>query len=569
MLTALRIVDFAIIRDVELTLKPGFNILTGETGAGKSIIIGAANLLRGARASADMVRSGCTEAVVEAVFHLDRPEARQELERAGLGDGADELIVRRVVSATGRGRVYVNGSLCTAALLAKITASLLDICGQHDQQQLTDRGVQRVLLDELALEPKQLSEMGALYQALRDAQRRLADLDVDERTRAQRVDFLRYQLDELEAADLKADEEQELERERLRLQRASELYGVAAEGEQLLYLADDSVVGRVSAVQQRLETLRTVDQKLDPIAEQLHEARVLLEDVAQGLGRYATRIDRDPQQLDQLNERLELIYRLTRKHGCGLAELIVEGERMREELQGLEGHEEEMDHLQRRLSQLKEDAGNKAGELSASRQAAAHDLGVSVSRRLGELCMKGARFVVDVASDGGGESAESTDLSGRRIGPHGWDRIEFRVSANPGERPLSLARFASGGELSRVMLALRQVIGELDPVSTSIYDEVDTGIGGAVADVVGQALAEVAGYRQVLCVTHLPQVAAYADHHLLVGKGKEKGTVVRDLTEAERVEELARMLGGRKVTKQARANARQLIASATGKRRPS
>jgi DNA repair protein RecN (Recombination protein N) len=290
--------------------------------------------------------------------------------------------------------------------------------------------------------------------------------------------------------------------------------------------------------------------------------------VAQGLGRYASGIDQNPQQLDQLNERLELIYRLTRKHGCNLAELIVEGERMREELQGLESHDEEMAQLQRNLSKLKDETNTKAGELSALRRAAAYDLGVKVSRRLGKLCMKGARFVVDVKPDLGEDAEEPVDLSGRLIGPHGWDRIEFLVSANPGEAPRSLARYASGGELSRVMLALRQVIGGLDPVSTSIYDEVDTGIGGAVADVVGQALAEVAGFRQVLCVTHLPQVAAYADQHLVVGKGSKKGTVVRELDDKERVEELARMLGGRKVTKQARANASELIASALEKRLP-
>ena len=567
MLVQLHIKDLAIIDDVELSLGPGLNVLTGETGAGKSIIVGAAGLLRGGRASTEMIRTGSKEAVVEALFDLsDSPRVREALEQSGVGGDGAEVLIRRVVARSGRSRISVNGSLYTVAMLRALAEQLIDISGQHESHLLSDRSIHRRILDAMGVAAKDLSAMGQAHSALREAANIMSKSRMDERQHAERLDFLRYQLQELTAADLKQGEDKDLAVERRRLQRSSELAEVALEGEQGLYSQDASVLDRVGQLKRRLDALLHVDPTLEGLSAQLEEASVLVEDVALSLRQYAADIDLDPRRLDQVEERLDLIHRLGRKHGGSVDEILVRQEQMEGDLADLESLEHRLESLEADLAAAREQAETLAARLTASRKAAASKLGRAVTRHLSKLRMKGARLVPEVTP----RPVRQGDVAAlcfddRRLGASGWDAVEFLITTNPGEPPRPLSRVASGGELSRVMLALRRVLGQHDPVSTSIFDEVDAGIGGAVADVVGRYLAEVARHRQVLCVTHLPQVAAHARLHLHVGKqtrGERARTTVKRLDPGERVEELARMLGGKRATAKARANAEELLEQA-------
>ncbi|MCA9671297.1 MAG: DNA repair protein RecN [Myxococcales bacterium] len=563
----LRIVDFAIIEEVELELHPRLNVLTGETGAGKSIIVGAAGLLRGGRASAEMVRRGADSAEIEAVFDLSAaPHALPVLEDAGLvPTQGDELSVRRVIQGSGRGKVYINGSLSTVAVLKQVGAKLLDISGQHEHQSLSERAAQLQILDALA--GSDLVEMARAYEALREAERELEKLSLDEAGRAERVDFLRFQLLELEEAALEAGEDARVSKRQARLRRAHELAEAARDGEHELYSADGSVAERVARVVRRLGELGSVDEQLRKVAAQLDEARVIVEDAAMSLGHFDSG-ETDEAELALLEERLALIHRLTRKHGGSLELLLERQATMREELDALEGFETQLAQREEALARARAAAVQAASRLSEGRAKAARRLARGVSKHLDELCMEGARLDVEVAPLlAQRDDPKAVVFGERRLGARGWDRVELLIAANVGEPARPLAEVASGGELSRVMLALRQVIGEHDPPGTSIYDEVDAGVGGKTADVVGRSLARVAVDRQVLCVTHLPQVAAHADCHFYVGKrreGRRTKTSVERLDPLGRVEELARMLGSSKVTAQARANARALLKAALG-----
>ena len=571
MLVQLHIVDLAIIEDVELCPGPGLNMLTGETGAGKSIIVGAAELLLGGRASSDMVRSGQDEAVVEALFDIsDRPAVARTVEAAGLPGGDGELLVRRVISRKGRGRVHVNGALCTLTVLRELTCDLLDISGQHEHQRLSDHGVQRGILDATALKRGDLARMAELHGQLRDLSGEILSTAQDEAQRTQRQEFLKFQLHELEAAALVSGEEEQLRLERERLQRASELVELTVEGEDQLYSGDGSISERLALLRRRLESLSHLDPRLAELAGQLEQAAVQVEDVAHTLRRYAKTEELDPGRLDQVEERLDLLLRLARKHGKDVEALLAHEEAMRHELDRLDSLEERRSGLEGELEQARHGAEVMAAKLEKARTKAARRLAVEVSDHLARLRMEGARLQVVVTAQSAREGDDPTLLfTGRRLGPSGWDRVDLRIATNPGEEPRSLARVASGGELSRVMLALHRVLGERDPISTVIYDEVDAGVGGAVADVVGRYLAEVGRHRQVLCVTHLPQVAAHARHHFHVDKSvsnsggeKRARTRLRKLQGGERVDELARMLGGKRVTKKAREAAEELILGA-------
>jgi DNA repair protein RecN (Recombination protein N) len=569
-LVHLHIRDVATIEEVELGLGPGLTVLTGETGAGKSLIVGAAGLLRGGRASAELIRTGAAEALVEAVFDLSRqPVVVRMIQEAGLPLDGGELLVRRVVSRNGRGRVHLNGALGTVALLGRLTGALLDISGQHEHQTLTERSTHREILDAMIIAKKKSSVASALpelqeaHRILRRALDRLAQSRLDDQQRIERIDFLGYQLRELEDAALIPGEDLELERERTRLSRAAELIEAATVGERELYGEEGSAADRLASVRRRLDDLSGVDPALDPLARQLEEAHALVEDVALTLARFGGGIEADPARQEQLEERLDLLHRLRRKHGGTLAEVLTRQAAMRSELDDLLDLEHSRDALERGVEEARAVAERLAIQITESRKEAASRLQRIVNKALTGLRMKGARLTVRV----GPRAPRADDDRGlcfgdRRLGPTGWDDVEFLIATNKGEEPRPLRRVASGGELSRVMLALRKGLGAHDPVATSIYDEVDAGISGAVADVVGRGLAEVARHRQVICVTHLPQVAAHASAHLTVGKRivqRRARTEVASLEGKARVEELARMLGGEQVTAQARANARRML----------
>lgn len=569
MLVHLRIADYAIIDRVELTFSAGMNAITGETGAGKSIIIGAASLVRGGRASAEVVRRGAEEAVIEALFDVSSlPQIGKTLDELGLPNDGDELLVRRVLPRVGRGRIHVNGALCTASVLARVTHGLFDISGQHEHQSLSDRAVQRGIVDAVGVTASDLAAMREAYDRLTAVKDQLGQTRMDDQQRAERTDFLRFQLSELEAANLSRGEDSELEASQRRLARATDLRMATEEAEQRLYADSGSVSEIVSVLARRLGELQSADPALKPFVEQLDEARVLVEDAALGLGRYAQSVEVEPGLLEQVEDRLGLLQRLKRKHGGTVDELLARGEQMQVELQQLESLETRREELAAALEQARQQAQTQATKISRARTRAAKKLSQQISKQLDTLKMPGARFTVRVdplVAREDDDPAVVVEVAGgqRRIGASGWDRVDFAAALNQGEDERSIGKVASGGELSRLMLAVQQVLGQHDPPATSIFDEVDAGISGAVADVVGRSLAQVSQHRQVILVTHLPQVAVHAHRHFHVGKSTgAKGrttTSVQSLEDDRRVEALAHMLASSEVTEQARANAAALL----------
>ena len=559
MLRHLRVTNFAILSDVSIDLGPGLNVLTGETGAGKSLIVDAVNLLRGGRASADIPRAGTDEAVVEASFEVP-PDLRQRvlarLGEAGLPawDQHDEegvVVVRRLIHRGGRSRVYVNGALTTAGRLAEIGELLVDLSGQHQHQGLVDAQRHREILDEVAERPEVVAAMEAAWRELEaiDAERAAAS-----EGGAERADFLRFQLEEIDGAGLRAGEDAELGRERTRLASLERLESGARAARELLYDGDDSAVERLDAAGRELDRLVPLDDRLGDAARAVGEARVLVEDAAARVRAYADRLEGEPGRLEEIDDRLALIGRLKRKHGGEVADVLARAAALRRELEAIEGAEDrraELDAVRERAARA---AAARAAELTRVRREAAAKLAREVGAALAELGMGAATLAVAVEP--------------REIGPSGADRVELMLCANRGEEPKALSKVASGGELSRIMLALKLVLRRADPVATYVFDEVDAGIGGGTAELVGQKIRAVAAHRQVLCVTHLPQIAALADRHFRVSKAEAEGrteTAVVALSAAARRDELARMLGGLTITAEARAHAEAMLAAAAGK----
>ena len=554
MLRHLRATNFAILSDVEIELGPGMNALTGETGAGKSLIVEAVNLLRGGRASADIPRAGADEAVVEAIVEIPadlRARVAGVLEGAGLPpcDG-DDVAIRRVITRGGRGRAYVNGALTTNARLAELGALLIDLSGQHQHQGLVDPARHLEILDLFGGGAVEVAAMTAAWTELRRCSDVLDALGGDEREREARVDYLRFQLDELDAAAPKPGEDAAIEVERARLAAVDQLQGAARLAEERLYSGDASARDLIAAAARELERAGRTDPMLMPIGRQLAELESLLDDAADQLRAYADKLEGDPERLAMLDERLALLRRLSRKHGTGLDGVIAKAAELRAELAALTGRDAALAEAQRARTAAEAAAVAAAAAVTKLRAKAAKRLEKEVGAALAELGMSAAKLGVVIEP--------------RAIGPTGADRIEVMLASNKGEEPRPLAKIASGGELSRIMLALKLVLRNADEVATYVFDEVDAGIGGAAAQVVGAQIRAVADHRQVLCVTHLPQIAAYADHHFHVEKAEVAGrteTHVKKLAGTARKDELARMLGGH-ATSKAKAHAAELLAEA-------
>lgn len=578
MLSYLRITDFALLDDVEISLGPGMTVLTGETGAGKSLVIDAVSLLRGGRASADMVRSGAEEARVEAVFaptpgSVAEQGLRERLERCGIESARlseEGLIVRRVIGRSGRGRVYLMGQLATVGALAEVCGGLVDIAGQHEHQTLMDVTQHLRVLDRCGVDAPLLSRMNEAFEQLRVAGEALKAASLDERTRAEREEFLRFQLKELNDADLQVGEDEALRKERDRLRAAERLHRAARRGEECLYSREGSLVDELGGLVRELGELGTIDPQLGALAQQLGDAQAVLEDAAGSLRRYADHQVADPERLAGVEDRLHLLAKILRKHGPDLRSALRRHEEMAAELTSLVSHEERRAQAQHHVNQARAQASAAASALSAARRTAAERVGQQVTEALRELCMKGARLEAHLEPRAPREGDEAVylfggdgkDLPPRRLTREGWDRCELLLAPNPGAEPRPLQRIASGGELSRVMLALKRILGQADGVATYIFDEVDTGIGGAAANQVGRQIRVLAESKQVLCITHLAPIAAFADDHLLVEKRFEDGrtrTLIRRLPVPERREEVARMLGGPRITQRTRAHAEELL----------
>jgi DNA repair protein RecN (Recombination protein N) len=550
MLTQLRIAGFALIDEVELPLGPGLTVITGETGAGKSIVVEAMGLLRGARAGADVIRAGRDEARVEALIELPPSgPARARLEAEGRAvDPEEGLLVRRVISRAGRGRVHLGGGLATAGDLATHVAGLIDIASQHDQQSLTDPDSQLAILDAFAEDQALRAEMAEAHGTLALARAALEAFSADARSRSEREDLLRFQLGELEAARPELGEEEELKTQRERLKGAEKFYAATAGGEDALYAADGAVAERVAAVARDLAPLATLDAALAPLAERLLGAQATIEDVARDLGRYARGIKSDPARLAEIEERLFLLQRLCRKHGGTVADLVAKRESFARELADIGSFDEALAARKDAVDRALARAAAAAGALTAARRKAAAGLEKKVAAGLRELGFASAALPVAVEE--------------RELGASGKDRVRFLFAPNPGDPPRPLAKIASGGELSRVMLAVKQALARTDEVLTYVFDEVDAGLGGGAAEIVGKKLKKIAMDRQVIVITHLPQVAAFGDAHVRVTKTAEKGkthVAIEVLSDAERPAELARMLGGAKPSAEAAAHAAEML----------
>lgn len=567
MLSHLHVRDLAIIDSVDVAFAPGLNVITGETGAGKSILVLAIELLLGGRARADAVRSGAESAEVEAVFDLRDDLALQaRLEEGGFGRD-EELGVRRLLEVRGRGRTYLNGRATTAGVLAEIATGIADISSQHEHHTLTDPRSHLGFLDLFGRLTGARAELEAAVGRLAEASDRVRGLDADERTRTDRLDVLRFQLGEIEAAAPAPDEDVRLRVERERLRHAERLCGVAGRAEEALYGRDGSVCGELASLAAGLEELRALDPTLADSARVLEAARAELEDAAMSLGRYARSVTVDPPRLAEVEDRLHTLENLARKHGGSVAAVLARAEVLRGQLGNLESHDELLARAVAERDEALARAGALARALSRQRREAAARLGVAISKELASLGMGGAHVTVEVTA----ASAADGDLvvDGARLGRHGIDRVEFLIAPNPGEEARPLARVASGGELSRAMLAIKTVLSGLGPAGTYVFDEVDAGVGGAVAEVIGQKLRQVADHHQVVCITHLPQIAAYADRHFVVRKVSDGGRTVSrilPLGDRERLEELARMLGGVKIGPKTRAAAEELLQQAESTR---
>jgi DNA repair protein RecN (Recombination protein N) len=551
MLRFLRIQHLAVIDSVEVEFDPGLNVLTGETGAGKSILVEAVGLLLGGRASSDLVRTGEDLAAIEAIFE----------------NGGEELLVRREITAQGRSRAFINGALATAGALKDLSTRLIELHGQHEHQTLLDPATHLVVLDGFGALDSLIAPTAAAYEAMRAKQDEIERLRAAARDRDARVDLITFQLGELDRAALKdPGEDVDLTALRQVLASAERVERLCAESYSSLYENDDAILGALGAVWRRVAELAALEPKFQPYLEARDAIKSQLEDLAGFLRSYADGIEASPARLQQIEERLALLERLKRKHGPALADVVARRDALRRELADLEGGDDRLAVLERELAAARAEYLSAAHALSSARQRTAKAFAKALVALLRDLAMEQTRFEVRF----GEEPPEEAAWNARGI-----DTGEFFVSPNPGEDLRPLARIVSGGELSRVMLAIKTLTatsrhGFSDaadrPPSTSapglIFDEVDAGIGGRVADVVGRKLRALGSAFQVLCITHLPQIAAYADTHFQIEKRVEGGrtrTTVRRLAVEGRVDELARMLGGEAITDGLRRSAREML----------
>ncbi|MCL2760868.1 MAG: DNA repair protein RecN [Desulfuromonadales bacterium] len=552
MLTDLNITNFAIIDSLHVSFYEGLNILTGETGAGKSIIIDAVNLVLGGRASGDLIRTGAEEATVEALFTLELSSPVIETVREQGIECEDELLVKRIINRSGRNRVFINGALSTISILGDIASKLINIYGQHESQTLLRSEKHLDLLDDCSGLGGLVESYREVYAGYIETLKRIKAFDEGERDAGQRIDLLSFQSDEIKKAGLAPEEEVNLEQELNILVHSEKLLAASSSGYDLLYNGEITVLGALQQAIAQLQSVAAIDSSLSPVSEALSAAYLQLEDASLSLRDYISGIDLDPARLQWIDERLALMRNLKKKYGDTVGDILEYKNKIDEELELLKDRNLSKAELEEKLKELLHEIDVLGNRLTDERREGTERLQKGVQYEINQLAMKGAKFVVDI------QNLESP-------GEKGFQKVEFLFSANPGEEPKPLAKIASGGELSRLMLAFKQVHPESD-VPTLVFDEVDAGIGGATSALVGKKLKNVSKKQQVLCITHLPQVAAFAAHHFKVEKSVESGrttTKISDLNQNGRVEEIARMLGGISVTDKSREHAKEMIAEAS------
>jgi DNA repair protein RecN (Recombination protein N) len=561
MLVQLTISNFAIIRHLEISLGSGLNILSGETGAGKSIIINAVNLILGGRASTDIIRSGCKEARVEALFSLPENRALNETLEAYEIPFEGELLVKRSVFREGRNKIFINGSVATLQMLSTIGSLLISISGQHEHQLLLRPERHLYLLDDFAGLAEERGAFREIYGRYRSLKEEMVKLEKEIREMVEKQELTEFQIKEIEEANMMAGEDKALGEERKRLQHSKELLEIASDGYQILYERNDSLLSVISQYMRKIEKGVEIDPSLDPVKNALSEIEVKLEDTSLALRDFQKNINMDSRKLEEVEERLELLNRLKRKYGPTLDDVFRFKEELSSEMYNLDEKKERLGKLEGESKRLEAEVLERASALSLKRKEAALKLENDVEEELQNLHMKYTRFQVKMNNEGdmpGGVPGTTIDS----MGVDGGDNVEFMISPNIGEELRPLSKIASGGELSRIMLAMKSILARTASVESIVFDEVDSGISGATAEVVGEKLLSLADYHQILCITHLAQIVSQGQTHFLVKKEVVEGrtqTVISELDSEERVQEIARLLGGKEVTPQAVAHAREML----------
>lgn len=558
MLLQLNIKDFAIIDNLQVSFGKGLNILTGETGAGKSIIVDAVKLILGDRASADDIRSSKDEAVVEAMFNAASIDMAGILESAGLPN-EENLIIKRVINRSGKNKIFINSSMANLSALQDIGSRIIDIYGQHDHQSLTKSEEHIDILDNLGGLLSLRQEMAAAYKEFYAIQSELNKLTADSQRLTEKQDFLSFQSKEIGEAALKTGEDEELKKEKEKLVHAEKLFAATNSGYDSLYASSGSILERLAQILNKLKDASKFDAELKPVIESMESSVCQLEDAAASLRDYTQGISFEPQRLADVDNRLDLINKLKKKSGATIEAILKKKEEVDRELDNIIHHDERISELKEAVEKVKENVLKLSKKLSEKRIDSAKSLKKKIEAELSDLNMKKTVFEVRIE--------KNKNINGDFIlGEKGIDKVEFFISPNIGEEPKPLSKIASGGELSRIMLAIKRIT-TTGKIPVLIFDEVDAGIGGGTAEVVGRKLKEVSKNHQVLCITHLPQIAAYADTHYSVSKEVRGGRTVaevRELKGDERVAELSRMLGGVKITSKTKEHAMEMLENARG-----
>jgi DNA repair protein RecN (Recombination protein N) len=565
MIAELKVHNISLIPELTVSFGEHLSVLTGETGAGKSILLGALSLLLGERASVDIIRSQCDTASVEAMFHIELlPQIDALLETAGL-PLCDEntLILKRTLSRNGRGKCFVNGGYTTLNVLQKIGEELVDLHGQHEHQSLLQRSRQRDLLDAWAGLMESRKQLAEVYGVLRTSREARKQLSLDEAERVRRLDLLQFQVDEIDAASIQPGELESVQEERSRLMHAERIITSVQSVLELLHRREGSAVrDGLAESADVLAGLTAFDASMGPLSDILRSAEAMTEDVVERLSDFADSFEVDPKRLAEVEERLDLLHKLQRKYGNSEEEILAFREKAAQEKTSLTHQDDELERLAKEQEKLADQLAQQAQQLSVARQKAAASLAGNLEQELKALGFNQAIFKIQVNPRKDPKGWITWDDNVYHCGPNGADDIDFLISPNPGEEPRPVAKIASGGELSRIMLAIKVIAASAASVPTMIFDEVDAGIGGATAEAVGKKLSELSKHHQVVVITHLPQIARFADQHFLIHKHVEHGktsTFLSALDSEAQVKELARLMAGEQITDTALQHARELI----------
>jgi len=562
MLTLLKINGIALIDELEIEFGRGLNLLTGETGSGKSIIIDSLGALTGERVSSDLIKQGEDRARVEGLFVVSMgDDLRSALSESGVEADEGEVIIRRELSRSGKNRIFINNQLATAALLKKIGPLLVDIHGQGEQTTLFDTSTHVEFLDEFGRHQEMVGTVQAAFHHWSSVRTELGMLRQNESEKLQLLDILKFQVDEITKANLQPDEDTELEEEKRRLSNVEKLSALSEESYSLLYEAEESTVSTLERATRKVEELAEYDSRFAEYLDGLQTAQAVVDDLAITLRDFSSHLEFSPGRLDEIENRLAEISRLKRKYGDTMEAVLHHLNESKDRLDAVETSEVREAELQKELAAAGRKYVETANDLHDARVKAAAKFEKEVEKELKAVALEKAKFKVVIEAPAATEAAEAE----RSFSAAGFDRVEVFFSANPGEQPRPLAKIASGGEASRLMLIIKTVAKMRGLDKTAVFDEVDVGIGGRVAEAVGLKLKQLSSSQQVLCVTHQPQIASLADRHFVVDKTVSRGRTtitVQELTDAQRVDEIARMLAGEKVSETAREHARELLATA-------